>query len=997
MKYAFPEDELRPLNCSPLTRDQENPGHIEVNDPLGNYSLTLVDSLSTLAILASSAGPAKNRKQALGRFQDGVASLVELYGDGTEGEGGQGKRSRGFDLDSKVQVFETVIRGVGGLLSAHLFANGDLPIVDYDPSKSLIDLPSGDQGIRWSRKFVYDGQLLRLAYDLANRLLPAFSTSTGIPYPRVNLRYGSHFYTNSCGVWGEECDPSNLSQCPVLPKPEGEVTETCSAGAGTLLLEFIVLSRLTGDTIFELVAKRAFWSIWERRTNTGLIGSNINAETGFWTNPYTGLGAGVDSFYEYAFKTYILLAGSEKLWADSYDPGPTYSSFFPPPLQEYHHDPESFLQVWKESHDAINRHLRRGKTYGYPHFVQGDVFTGAAKAIWMDALSAFYPGLLVLAGNVDEAIENHVLFTALWSRYSAIPERWSMASGDIEHGLTWWLGRPEFIESNYHIYRATQDPWFLHVGEMALRDIKRLCWVPCGLSGIQDVRTGERNNRMESFFLGETAKYLHLLFDPDHPLNALDEPFVFSTEGHPLIIPKNLRGESARFSRVPDRELANETCPAAEPRLPFSVSKTAARSDLFHASHLVRLQLGPKETSEELVATVPTSDSVGTTSPTNYTFYPWTLPSELIPQNGSSAKMEARPTFDITFPSVSNTVFPSGILSRVNGGILIGGMAGLRLGLIQDAPAHDELHGQRDIYRIHALNHMPLGRDEKVFVSRDTIAGIVKATDPLFSRVQDPVMLDIVVDVVEEQTTPITTESSSAAKLEDILSPDLIPEIALPELLSDTSDGGSPMRNALRFLAQHMSSALTEEPTSAPHGPNTQRKYTAAITAQGPGAGPLPLVAEAKSPDPSGSPQGSLPFRRIFVGGQNCRRMLPLHIPRDYQVIVLKRGGCSFSEKLANIPAFPPIEGSLQLVIIVSFGYDSDSESGEGDNRLIRPLVEANPLTGSGIPRRNLVPMVMVGGGQETYDSAKRAIALGIKRRYTIETQGVPISNLVVL
>ena len=997
MKYAFPEDELRPLNCSPLTRDRDNPSHIEINDPLGNYSLTLVDSLSTLAILASSSGPAKDRKKAFAHFQNGVASLVDLYGDGTDGNNGQGKRARGFDLDSKVQVFETVIRGVGGLLSAHLFANGDLPIANYDPSKSLVDLPSGDQGIRWSRKFTYDGQLLRLAHDLASRMLPAFSTSTGIPYPRVNLRYGVNFYTNSCGIWGEECDAGDRVQCPATPKAEDENAETCSAGAGTLLLEFIVLSRLTGDTMFELVAKRAFWSIWERRTNTGLIGSNINAETGLWTNPYTGLGAGVDSFYEYAFKAYILLAGAERLWTDSYDPGPTYAAFFPPPLHEYHHDPESFLQVWKDSHDAINRHLRRGKTYGYPHFVQGDVFTGAAKAIWMDALSAFYPGLLVLAGDVEEAIENHVLFTALWSRYSAIPERWSMASGDIEHGLAWWLGRPEFIESNYYIYRATQDPWFLHVGEMAIQDIKRLCWVPCGLSGLQDVRTGERNNRMESFFLGETTKYLHLLFDPEHPLNSLDEPFVFSTEGHPLLIPKHLRGDSARFSKVPGREPLNETCPTAEPQLPFSVSKTAARPDLFHAAHLVRLQLGPKETSEELVATVPTAESIGIISPSNHTFYPWTLPIELIPQNGSSAKMEARPTFDITFPSVSNVVFPSGILSRVNGGILVGGLAGLRVGLIQDAPSYSDEHGQRDVYRIHAINHMPLGRDEKVFVSRDTIANVVKASDPLFSRVQDPVMLDIVIDVTEAQTTSISTETSKATNFKEILRPELIPEIVLPELLSDDSGSGSPMRNALRYLAKQMSSALNEEPTSTPRTPNVQRKYTAAITAQGPGAAPLPIIPEAKPPAANGNPQGNLPFRKIFVAGQNCRRMLPLNIPRDYQIIVMKRGGCSFAEKLANIPAFAPIDGSLQLVIVVSYKFDGDEEDDDGEQRLIRPLVDANPLTGSGIPRRKLVPMVMVGGGQDTYDSFKQAVAVGIKRRYTVETQGIPIGNLVVL
>ena len=116
MRHAFPEDELRPLSCGPLTRDRENPARIELNDVLGNYSLTLIDSLSTLAILASSPPTNRGRNKALRDFQHGIILLVEYYGDGTDGPSGQGKRARGFDLDSKVQIFETVIRGVGGLL-----------------------------------------------------------------------------------------------------------------------------------------------------------------------------------------------------------------------------------------------------------------------------------------------------------------------------------------------------------------------------------------------------------------------------------------------------------------------------------------------------------------------------------------------------------------------------------------------------------------------------------------------------------------------------------------------------------------------------------------------------------------------------------------------------------------------------------------------------------------------------------------------------------------
>lgn len=107
LAHAFPEDELRPLTCGPLTRDDKQDEH---NDVLGNYSLTLIDSLSTLAILSSSP---ENGDQSFGYFIDGVKDFVKMYGDGSRGPAGQGERSKGFDIDSKVQVFETVIRGLG--------------------------------------------------------------------------------------------------------------------------------------------------------------------------------------------------------------------------------------------------------------------------------------------------------------------------------------------------------------------------------------------------------------------------------------------------------------------------------------------------------------------------------------------------------------------------------------------------------------------------------------------------------------------------------------------------------------------------------------------------------------------------------------------------------------------------------------------------------------------------------------------------------------------
>jgi hypothetical protein len=56
MKYAFPLDELNPLECSGRGPDHDNPDNININDVLGDYSLTLIDTLDTLALLGNSSG-----------------------------------------------------------------------------------------------------------------------------------------------------------------------------------------------------------------------------------------------------------------------------------------------------------------------------------------------------------------------------------------------------------------------------------------------------------------------------------------------------------------------------------------------------------------------------------------------------------------------------------------------------------------------------------------------------------------------------------------------------------------------------------------------------------------------------------------------------------------------------------------------------------------------------------------------------------------------------
>lgn len=1004
MKHAFPEDELKPLTCKPLGRDRQDPTHIAVNDVLGNYSLSLVDSLTTLAVLASSPDQAR-RTKALQRFQSGIADLVEQYGDGTDGPAGQGLRARGFDLDSKVQVFETVIRGVGGLLSAHLFAIGDLPITGYNPKGPTAR--NGSLGIPWSRSFTYNGQLLRLAQNLANRLLPAFYTETGVPYPRVNLRFGIPFYSES----PLHRDAEN-GMCNKIPQRSAELTETCSAGAGSLLLEFATLSRLTGDPLYEQLGKRAFWSVWERKGSTGLVGAGIDAENGLWVSSQTGIGAGIDSFYEYAAKAYILLSAAPSAPPSVFNlSAPTSDTQRSTP--RVYDNPDSYLGVWKEAHAAINHHLRRGSMYIHPHYIQADLFTGAARAFWFDSLSAFFPGLLALTGDIEEATESHLLNTALWSRYSALPERWSIMSGSVEGGLGWWGGRPEFIESTYHLYRASQDPWYLHVGEMVLRDIKRRCWAKCGWAGIQDVRTGERSDRMESFYLSETAKYLILLFDVEHPLNKLDAPYVFSTEGHPLILPR-VRQQSGqapaetilRQSNSPKKgDGSSESCPAPPAKRPFSISTVASRGDVYHAANLARLHHMPTHDTLdspliEFSADHPSVSISDVRSPSNYTYFPWTLPPEIVPFDATCDKMMARPTFDITFPTSPNGILnPSG-LQRVLNGILVNSIGGLRLGMIQDVKIDDgSVTSGGDLYRVQAVNNIAMGKDEKIFLAKDTAASVVNPLDPNFTRIRDMSMLDLVVDVIPEQTCD-PPHSTTSKLFHNSTAANSFPKHTSSTPSPKNSNAQSNIFNAFSSLIEHVSSLIHNEPQETTHG--FLREYIPAIIPAGAGAAPIPDVEEALGPDISGSPQGALLWHSIHVvtddNGSNCHHRLPISVPRDHQILVIRRGECSFGQKLQNIPSVPPSKDSLQLVIVVSDDEtDEGEEEGVPPGYLIRPLLETHQLTSTGLPRHRPIPMVMVGGGERSWGTFQRARGLGLKRRYSMQAQGVGISNLIIL
>lgn len=92
----------------------------------------------------------------------------------------------------------------------------------------------------------------------------------------------------------------------------------------------------------------------------------------------------------------------------------------------------------------------------------------------------------------------------LWRRYSGIPETFHLLRKVSE--VRSYPLRPEFIESNYHLYRVTRDDLYLEIGRRVLRDLERRAKVECGVASIKDLDTGELEDRMESFALSETLK-----------------------------------------------------------------------------------------------------------------------------------------------------------------------------------------------------------------------------------------------------------------------------------------------------------------------------------------------------------------------------------------------------------------------------------------------------------------------------------------------------------
>jgi mannosidase alpha-like ER degradation enhancer 2 len=343
-----------------------------------------------------------------------------------------------FDRDIYVKNFEITIRLLGGLLSSYQLTN--------------------------------DKRLLDLAEELGNRLLPVFNSPTGLPYVYVNLKTG--------GVREAKTNP---------------------AETGTLLLEFGTLSKLTGKQIFYEKAKHALVETFKRRSSIGLVGSIINVETGTWMDPDSHIAGGIDSYYEYLWKCWVLF-GDEDCHA-----------------------------MWQASISAINKYLAdniRGELW-YGHV---DMDTGRLTAPQYGALDAFFPAVLAHSGDVRRARRLQTSSFKMWNMQGIEPEIIDYKTMQIAYNG--YQLRPEIVESTYYLYHFTRDLRYRKMGEKIFDDFVKYCRVDAGYAALKDVVTKEKSDEMESFVLAETFKYFYLLFAPPDTLDF--DKVVFNTEAHPF-------------------------------------------------------------------------------------------------------------------------------------------------------------------------------------------------------------------------------------------------------------------------------------------------------------------------------------------------------------------------------------------------------------------------------------------------------------------------------
>jgi len=548
MYNAFPSPEIQPLTCTPGTFSL-------VKLP----ALTLIDALDTLLIMGNATEFARSVERLRG--------LAAPYNHTL------------FAVNQNVSLFETNIRVLGGLLSAHQLAeayiNDGTVLLSQVFDKSGKVKFGDDEIVEDDAREGEKGDALSKETATAPKEEPRTEDEEEKEEPTIEEQEES-----ACkGTQEEECVAKDLvcedtdkkkqnstkaSSLPywsydglllelahdlgtrLLPAfntktgipygtvnllygiPHGETTVASLAGGGTLSLEMELLSRLTGDESFGKAAKLASRALWLRRSpQHDLLGKHIEITKGDWTETLSGIGSNSDSFYEYLIKHYALFPEDADFWT-------------------------MFVAVY----NGVYNGTRTGEWYADVDMSLGTKH-GASRRVF-ESLQAFYPGMQALVGELGPAARSLNSFFLVREYLGFLPERFNYGSWKVDggpHGAGLHPLRPELLESCYFLHQATktginstQSSGWLWAADFALHTLNELTDTPCGYATVKNLSpktTGavppensegiKLVNEMPSFFLSETLKYLYLTFDDDNILHQDDErEWIFTTEAHPF-------------------------------------------------------------------------------------------------------------------------------------------------------------------------------------------------------------------------------------------------------------------------------------------------------------------------------------------------------------------------------------------------------------------------------------------------------------------------------
>jgi mannosyl-oligosaccharide alpha-1,2-mannosidase len=403
-RLAWGKDEIKPVSGTVSSFPLK--GH--------HLGLSLIEALDTLWVMGLDA-----------QFAEGVDWV---------------KANADFDVDGEVSVFETSIRLVGGLLSAH-HASGD-------------------------------AILLAKAKDLADRLLPAFDTPTGMPIRFINLKTGA-------------------KRQPV----------TSPADIGTYLPEWGTLSRLTGDDRYRAAAKRAAVAVFERRSKIGLIATQIDVTTGAWQSRQATVGSYCDSFFEYLWDGWQLLGDAD------------------------------CKRMYEACIGAILKHQQRYQG-GHLWFADVDFETGETITTEQDELASFFGGLLGQGGQMRKGAAYTESWAEVQRRFGIIPEGYDYAAGkatQVTNSL-----RPELADSAFTLWLIDRNPRWRAIGRDHYLAMKKWNKAPFGYTDLVDVTAAPKRqaDHCPGYWWSEQMKYYYLLFS-DTPRFDYRHNYL-STEGNVL-------------------------------------------------------------------------------------------------------------------------------------------------------------------------------------------------------------------------------------------------------------------------------------------------------------------------------------------------------------------------------------------------------------------------------------------------------------------------------